>query len=129
MLIRLLTKWQTLEPYVCRYGMGVFRDSFFIQTFYGDWISISSTRTDSFFFDCVSVAKLQAFLQSKLDLRGWNWSVARLPNSYMAIVDIPNRKVVSSRQPRLIEALLDAYLQALDLGKSLLLKKKEVSNG
>jgi hypothetical protein len=47
----------------------------------------------------------------------------------MAVVDVPRQKVISSRQPSLIVALLDAYLQALESGKSLLLKKKEVSNG
>jgi hypothetical protein len=129
MLIKLLEKWQTLEPHVCRYGSGVFRDSFFIRVSWGDWISISSTSPDPFFLDCTSAAKLQVYLQSKLDLFQWNWSVGKLPNSYMAVVDVPRQKVISSRQPSLIVALLDAYLQALESGKSLLLKKKEVSNG
>jgi hypothetical protein len=129
MLIKLLEKWQTLEPHVCRYGSGVFRDSFFIRVSWGDWISISSTNPDPFFLDRTSAAKLQVYLQSKLDLFEWNWSVGKLPNSYMAVVDVPRQKVISSRQPSLIVALLDAYLQALESGKSLLLKKKEVSNG
>jgi hypothetical protein len=129
MLIKLLEKWQTLEPHVCRYGSGVFRDSFFIRVSLVDWISISSTSPDPFFLDRTSAAKLQVYLQSKLDLFEWNWSVGKLPNSYMAVVDVPRQKVISSRQPSLIVALLDAYLQALESGKSLLLKKKEVSNG
>ena len=127
MLTELLQKWVTLEPHVCRYGAGVFRDSFFIRVSWGDWVSISSQNPDPFFLDRTSVAKLQVFLQSKLDLFEWTWSVGKLPTkTYLAVVDVPGRKSVYSRHLSLIVALLDAYLQALELRKIVFLKKKEV---
>ena len=129
MLTELLQKWVVLEPHVCRYGAGVFRDSFFIRVSWGDWISISSQNPDPFFLDRTSVAKLQVFLQSKLDLFKWTWSVGKLSTGfYLAVVDVPGRKSVYSRQPSLIVALLDAYLQALELRKIVFLKKKEVNH-
>lgn len=127
MLTELLKKWVALEPHVCRYGAGVFRDSFFVRVSWGDWVSISSQNPDPFFLDRTSVAKLQVFLQSKLDLFEWTWSVGKLPTGYyLAVVDISGRKSVYSRHPSVIVALLDAYLQALELRKTVLLKKKEV---
>jgi len=130
MLTEFLHDWVKLEPHVCRYGAGVFRDSFFIRVSWGDWVSISSQNPDPFFLDRTSVAKLQVFLQSKLDLFQWTWSVGKLPTEYyLAVVDIPGRKSVYSRHLSLIVALLDAYLQALELRKSNLLKKKEVNHG
>jgi len=130
MLAELLQKWVALEPHVCRYGAGVFRDSFFIRVSWGDWVSISSQNPDPFFLDRTSVAKLQVFLQSQLTRFEFTWSIGQFPTkTYLAVVDIPERKSVYSRQPSLIVALLDAYLQALDLRKTVLLKKKEVGHG
>lgn len=130
MLTELLKKWVALEPHVCRFGAGVFRDSFFIRVSWGDWVSISSQNPDPFFLDRTSVAKLQVFLQSQLTRLKCTWSIGQFPTkAYLAVVDIPERKSVYSRHPSLIVALLDAYLQALELRKSVFLKKKEVNHG
>jgi len=130
MLTELLQKWVALEPHVCRYGAGVFRDSFFIRVSWGDWVSISFQNPDPFFLDRTSVAKLQVFLQSQLTRFEFTWLIGQFPTkTYLAVVDISERKSVYSRQPSLIVALLDAYLQALELRKTVLLKKKEVNHG
>ena len=136
MLIESLHKWVTLEPHVCRYGSGTFRDTFFIRLSWGDWISISSSDPNPFLLDRGSLAKLIHFFQMQLDAFGYGWSIQRLPHSYFATASVnPNATFVTgvpgyfaSRQESLIEALLDVYLQviAYRIKSVLRLVKKEV---
>ena len=118
MLTKFLHDWVKLEPHVCRYGSGAFRDTFFIQLSWGDWISISSSDPNPFLLDRGSLAKLIYFFQMRLDSFGYGWIIQRLPNSYSVTVAVnPNlyetSRCFGSRQESLIEALLEVYLKVV----------------
>lgn len=136
MLTKFLHDWVKLEPHVCRYGAGVFRDSFFIQLSWGDWISISSSDPNPFLLDRGSLAKLIHFFQMRLDSFGYGWVIQRLPNSYFATVSVnpdlyETSRCFGSRQESLIEALLEVYLMVVAYRKKSFLRpvKKEVNHG
>ena len=133
MLIESLHKWVTLEPHLCRYGSGTFRDTFFIRLFWGDWISISSSDPNPFLLDRGSLAKLIHFFQMQLTAFGYGWSIQRLPHSYFATTSVnpdvyETSRCFGSRQESLIEALLDVYLQVIAYRKKSISRpvKKEV---
>lgn len=133
LLIKLLHDWVKLEPRICRYGSGVFRDSFFIRVSWGDWISISSSDPNPFLLDRGSLAKLIYFLQMRLDSFGYGWSIQRLPNSFFVMVSVPSviyasPMMLRSRQESFIEALLEVYLKVIAHRKKSFLRlvKKEV---
>ena len=136
MLTKLLHDWVKVEPHVCRYGSGAFRDTFFIQLSWGDWISISSSNPNPFLLDRGSLAKLIYFFQMRLDSFGYGWIIQRLPNSYSVTVAVnPNlyetSRCFGSRQESLIEALLEVYLKVVAYRKKSFLcpVKKEVNHG
>ena len=136
MLTKLLHDWVKLGPHVCRYGSGAFRDTFFIQLSWGDWISISSSDPNPFLLDRGSLAKLIYFFQMRLDSFGYGWIIQRLPNSYSVTVAVnPNlyetSRCFGSRQESLIEALLEVYLEVVAYRKKSFLcpVKKEVNHG
>ena len=136
MLTKFLHDWVKLEPHVCRYGSGAFRDTFFIQLSWGDWISISSSNPNPFLLDRGSLAKLIYFFQMRLDSFGYGWIIQRLPNSYSVTVAVnPNlyetSRCFGSRQESLIEALLEVYLKVVAYRKKSFLcpVKKEVNHG
>ena len=124
MLIELLHDWVKYEPHICRYGLGTFRNTFFIQLPWGDWISISTSNPDPFLLDRGSLTKLIYFFQICLDSFGYGWVIQRIPNSsYTVTVSVsPNIYETSrcfvSRQESLIEALLEAYLKVIAFRKS-----------
>ena len=118
MLTEFLHDWVKSEPQICAYGLGTFRNTFFIKLSWGDWISISTSDPNPFLLDRGSLANLIYFLQMRLDSFGYNWVIQRLPNSYTVTVSVnPNPYETSrcfvSRQESLIEALLEAYLKAV----------------
>ena len=136
MLTKFLHDWVKLEPHVCRYGSGAFRDTFFIQLSWGDWISISSSDPNPFLLDRGSLAKLIYFFQMRLDSFGYGWIIQRLHNSYSVTVAVnPNlyetSRCFGSRQESLIEALLEVYLKVVAYRKKSFLcpVKKEVNHG
>jgi len=127
MLIESLRKWVELEPYICRYGAGTFRDTFFIRLSWGNWISISSSDPNPFLLDRGSLAKLTHFFEMQLDAFGYGWSIQRLPHSYFATASVnpdvyETSRCFSSRQESLIEALLDMYLQVIAYRKKSVLR-------
>lgn len=133
MLTELLQEWVALEPHVCRYGAGVFQDSFFVQLSWGDSISISSSDPNPFLLDRGSLAKLIYFFQMRLDSFGYGWIIQRLPNSYSLTVAVnpdlyKTSRCFGSRQESLIEALLEVYLKVVAYRKKSFLcpVKKEV---
>ena len=133
MLTEFLHEWVNLEPRICRYGSGIFRDTFFIQLSWGDWISISSFNPNPFLLDRGSLAKLIYFLQMRLDSFEYGWSIQRLPNSYFVVVSVPPDiyaapTLLRSRQESCIEALLESYLKVIAYRKKLVLRlvKEEV---
>lgn len=133
MLIESLHKWVELEPHLCRYGSGTFRDTFFIRLSWGDWISISSSDPNPFLLDRGSLAKLTHFFQMQLTAFGYGWSIHRLPHSYFVTASVnldvyETSRSFSSRQESLIEALLDVYLKVIAYRKKSVLRlvKKEV---
>lgn len=118
MLTEFLHDWVKSEPHICRYGSGIFRNTFFIQLSWGDCISISTSDPDPFLLDRGSLAKLIYFFQMRLDSFGYGWIIQRLPNSYVATVAVnPNlyetSRCFGSRQESLIEALLEVYLMVV----------------
>lgn len=125
MLTEFLHDWVKSEPHICRYGSGIFRNTFFIQLSWGDCISTSDP--DPFLLDRGSLAKLMYFFQMRLDSFGYGWIIQRLPNSYVATVAVnPNlyetSRCFGSRQESLIEALLEVYLMVVAYRKKLFLR-------
>lgn len=132
MLTEFLHDWVKSEPQICGYGLGTFRNTFFIELSWGDWISISTSSPNPFLLDRGSLAKLIYFLQMRLDSFGFGWSIQRLPNSFFVMVSVPSviyaaPMILQSRQESLIEALLEVYLKAVAYRKESLLRpvKKE----
>jgi hypothetical protein len=132
MLTEFLHDWVKSEPHICGYGVGTFRNTFFIQLSWGDWISISTSDPDPFLLDRGSLAKLIYFFQMRLDSFGYGWVIQRLPNSYTVQVSVnpdPSKtsRCFGSRQESLIEALLEVYLMVVAYKKKSVLRpvKKE----
>ena len=130
MLTEFLHDWVKSEPQICGYGLGTFRNTFFIELSWGDWISISTSGPNPFLLDRGSLAKLIYFFQMRLDSFGYGWVIQRLPNSYTVTVSVKTSRCFVSRQESLIEALLEVYLEAVAYKKKLFLRpvKKEASD-
>jgi hypothetical protein len=132
MLTEFLHDWVKSEPQICGYGLGTFRNTFFIELSWGDWISISTSGPNPFLLDRGSLAKLIYFFQMRLDSFGYGWVIQRLPNSYTVTVSVnpETSRCFVSRQESLIEALLEVYLEALAYRKKSVLRpvKKETSD-
>jgi hypothetical protein len=127
MLTEFLHDWVKSEPQICGYGLGTFRNTFFIELSWGDWISISTSGPDPFLLDRGSLAKLIYFFQMRLDSFGYGWVIQRLPNSYTVTVSVNSdpyetSRCFVSRQESLIEALLEVYLKVVAYKKKSFLR-------
>lgn len=101
----LLKRWAELEPELCKY----LKDGVALPI-NGEWVFIYTTPFDGNMF-------IQWKVQQAIEARGWVFHLTpvhwRVGNFYEVIIVTPGRDG-SSESENITEALLSAYLKALD---------------